>query len=57
MGDGRPSLFVTSNTIFLCGGLFGELYQRLYNKVLPSRWAMGMEVTGLAKNEHTSGRW
>ena len=31
---GRPSLFVTSNIILLCGGLYGELYERLYNKVL-----------------------
>ena len=27
-------LFFTSNIILLCGGLYGELYERLYNKVL-----------------------
>ena len=27
-------LFFTSNILLLCGGLYGELYERLYNKVL-----------------------
>jgi hypothetical protein len=45
-------LFFTSNILLLCGGLYGELYERLYNKVLSARRGAGGLRGGARRLRH-----